>query len=79
MPVARNRYKLSPEQVAEAFERLDQDEPLKAIAIDFGVHVTTLARTLYRAELYGFAMWEGAGKYESFDQTYRGLRHESKL
>lgn len=52
------RQKLTVDQVAWAFEQIDQGVPLKAIALDLDVHPTTLSRRLRLAEELGFEAFE---------------------
>lgn len=47
------KSKLSDDMMAEAFERMTMGEPIKAIAIDFKVNVSTLTRRINAAELHG--------------------------
>lgn len=50
--------KLNKNDIAWAMEQLSGDIPMKAVAVDLGVHVSTLSRTLELAELNGFELWE---------------------
>lgn len=47
------------DQMAWVFEQLSDDVPLKALAIDLKVDVSTLSRRLIRAEREGFAAFRG--------------------
>lgn len=52
------RPKLTPEQVAEIFERLTCSEvPLKVICIEYDISRSQLYRTLENAKQHGLALW----------------------
>lgn len=58
MPVKGPAPKITIEQMAWVFEQLDEDVPLKSLAIDLNVHVSTLSRRIARAEKEGFAAFK---------------------
>ena len=51
------RYRLSKYQVAEAMELLDQGVVFEAVANEFDVHRSTLAKYIRCAEMYGYSFW----------------------
>lgn len=50
--------KLTIEQVIEIMEKLDCDVPIKVLADEYGIHKTTLIRTIENAKKYGFDLWD---------------------
>lgn len=60
--------KLTPEQVAWAFEQLTcNNASIKALAIDLNVHRTTLEKTLIQAEIHGLTLWR-RNKWKMFQE-----------
>lgn len=71
---------MTPEQVAEAMERIDRGDPIKAIASDLGVAATTVSKWLYRAELHGLGAWTRKGRHlETCGEMCRQLLHEGSM
>lgn len=57
--MAGSNPSITIDQMAWVFEQLGQDVPLKSLAADLGVDVSTLKRRLIRAENEGFAAFNG--------------------
>jgi transposase-like protein len=51
------KYRLSKEQIAKAFELLDEGVTFEDVANEFDVHRSTLAKYIRGAELYGYSYW----------------------
>lgn len=53
------RPKLTKEQVAEIIVRIEcEDVPIKVLSGEYGIHKTTLERTIKNAKKYGFDLWD---------------------
>lgn len=53
----RNRIAMSPEALARAYERVQDGAPIKAVAIDAGIDVSTLGRHINRVERESLCMF----------------------